>query len=434
MTKTKISAIICLVVFIIGAIIGVYLPSRANLDAKSKGYKTTEILSADMNETQSGDAYIYTVATQGEYVGQLKFEGSLENIEETASFYTSDTKEQLLAAENGHLANVSLKGGDAYITVDCSSPYLHIALKFEGDFEVKSATLNPTSLVFSFTSIFICSCGLLLVASAILIFTLLRGSLSGYTEIAGKYRHLVSNLITRDLKVKYRRSMLGFLWSILNPLLMALVINAVFQNLFRFDIDYFIVYYLTGSLIFNFMTEATTSSLVSVLNAASLIKKVYIPKYIFPLEKCLFAFVNMLFSSVAVIIVIFIQRMPLHLTALLFFFPMVCAFVFSLGLSLMLSSFNVFFRDIGHLYSVWTTAWMYLTPIIYPVSILPDGLMTVMRLNPMYYYVSYFRDVVMYGIVPDVQTHLICIIYALLFFVFGLCVFKKQQDRFILYI
>lgn len=434
MTKTKISAIICLVVFIIGAIIGVYLPSRANLDAKSKGYKTTEILSADMNETQSGDAYIYTVATQGEYVGQLKFEGSLENIEETASFYTSDTKEQLLAAENGHLANVSLKGGDAYITVDCSSPYLHIALKFEGDFEVKSATLNPTSLVFSFTSIFICSCGLLLVASAILIFTLLRGSLSGYTEIAGKYRHLVSNLITRDLKVKYRRSMLGFLWSILNPLLMALVINAVFQNLFRFDIDYFIVYYLTGSLIFNFMTEATTSSLVSVLNAASLIKKVYIPKYIFPLEKCLFAFVNMLFSSVAVIIVIFIQRMPLHLTALLFFFPMVCAFVFSLGLSLMLSSVNVFFRDIGHLYSVWTTAWMYLTPIIYPVSILPDGLMTVMRLNPMYYYVSYFRDVVMYGIVPDVQTHLICIIYALLFFVFGLCVFKKQQDRFILYI
>ncbi|MBQ7132310.1 MAG: ABC transporter permease [Oscillospiraceae bacterium] len=387
-----------------------------------------------MNETQSGDAYIYTVATQGEYVGQLKFEGSLENIEETASFYTSDTKEQLLAAENGHLANVSLKGGDAYITVDCSSPYLHIALKFEGDFEVKSATLNPTSLVFSFTSIFICSCGLLLVASAILIFTLLRGSLSGYTEIAGKYRHLVSNLITRDLKVKYRRSMLGFLWSILNPLLMALVINAVFQNLFRFDIDYFIVYYLTGSLIFNFMTEATTSSLVSVLNAASLIKKVYIPKYIFPLEKCLFAFVNMLFSSVAVIIVIFIQRMPLHLTALLFFFPMVCAFVFSLGLSLMLSSVNVFFRDIGHLYSVWTTAWMYLTPIIYPVSILPDGLMTVMRLNPMYYYVSYFRDVVMYGIVPDVQTHLICIIYALLFFVFGLCVFKKQQDRFILYI
>ncbi len=434
MTKTKISAIICILVFIAGALLGVYLPSRDNLQNKQKGYKTTEILCADMNETASGDAYIYTVATGGEYISQLKFEGALDNIATQVSFYTSDTEEQLLVAENGKAANVSLKGRDAYITVDSSSPYLHVALKFEGDFKVEAATLNPTNLVFSFTSIFILSCGFLLVAAAILLFTLLRASISDYTEIAGKYRHLVSNLITRDLKVKYRRSMLGFLWSILNPLLMALVINAVFQNLFRFDIDYFIVYYLTGSLIFNFMTEATTSSLVSVLNASSLIKKVYIPKYIFPLEKCLFAFVNMLFSSVAVIIVIFIQRMPLHLTALLFFFPMICAFVFSLGLSLILSSVNVFFRDIGHLYSVWTTAWMYLTPIIYPVSILPDNLMTIMRLNPMYYYVSYFRDVVMYGVVPDVQTHLICIIYALLFLVFGLCVFKKQQDRFILYI
>lgn len=434
MKKTKISAIICIAAFILGAIVGIILPSADNLAAKSKNLKTSDISIDQMNENQSGEMYIYTLATNSDYVGQVKFSGFFENIDTACVVYTSDTNEQLLDENCAKSANISLKGGSAYINVDSDSPYLHIALKFNGDFEINSAQLNPTGLVFSFTSIFICSCGMLLAVCIVLLFTLLRGSFSGYAEIAGKYKHLVSNLITRDLKVKYRRSMLGFLWSILNPLLMALVINAVFQNLFRFDIEYFIVYYLTGSLIFNFMTEATTNSLVSVLGAASLIKKVYIPKYIFPLEKCLFAFVNMLFSSVAVVIVIFIQRMPLHLTALLFFFPMLCALVFSIGLSLILSSVNVFFRDIGHLYSVWITAWMYLTPIIYPASILPSSLMTVMRLNPMYYYVSYFRDVVMYGVVPDVQTHLICVIYALLFLVFGLIVFKKQQDKFILYI
>ena len=294
--------------------------------------------------------------------------------------------------------------------------------------------INLKNLVFDFPSILICTFGVLIITAVILYFTLFRGSFSASSQVFGKYRHLVINLISRDLKVKYRRSMLGFMWSILNPLLMALVINAVFQNLFRFDIEYFIVYYLSGSLLFNFMVEATTASLTSVINASSLIKQVYIPKYIFPLEKCLFAFVNMLFSSVALIIVILIKRMPISPTILLFFIPMIYVLIFSLGLSLILASVNVFFRDVGHLYSVWTVAWMYLTPIIYPANILPDLLQKVMQLNPMYYYVTYFRDVVMYGSVPNLETNLICIVYALVFLFAGLFIFKKQQDKFILYI
>ena len=282
--------------------------------------------------------------------------------------------------------------------------------------------------------IVICMFGPMLVVGGLLFILLNRKELAATGVGFSKYRYLVGNLISRDLKVKYRRSTLGFLWSVLNPLLMALVINAVFSNLFKFKIEYFIVYYLTGSLIFNFMTEATSASLTSVLGAASLIKKVYIPKYIFPLEKCLFAFVNMLFSSVAVIIVILIKRMPVHWTALLFFFPMICVLIFSLGMSLILSSVNVFFRDVGHLYSVFTVAWMYLTPIIYPKDILPEFILNIMNLNPMFYYVEYFREVVMYGTVPNLAAHLMCIIYAFLFLALGLIIFKKQQDRFILYI
>ena len=282
--------------------------------------------------------------------------------------------------------------------------------------------------------IVICMFGPTLVIGGLLFVLLNRRELAATGAVFGKYRYLVGNLISRDLKVKYRRSTLGFLWSVLNPLLMALVINAVFSNLFKFKIEYFIVYYLTGSLIFNFMTEATSASLTSVLGAASLIKKVYIPKYIFPLEKCLFAFVNMLFSSVAVIIVIIIKRMPVHWTVLMFFFPMICVLIFSLGMSLILSSVNVFFRDVGHLYSVFTVAWMYLTPIIYPKDILPDFILNLMNLNPMFYYVEYFREVVMYGTIPNLTAHLMCIVYAFLFLALGLIIFKKQQDKFILYI
>ena len=248
------------------------------------------------------------------------------------------------------------------------------------------------------------------------------------------YIHLLQNLIVRDLKVKYRRSVLGFLWSILNPLLMMLVITAVFQNIFRMNIDNFPIYYLTGSLIFNFMSEATSLAMTSVLSSSTLIKKVYIPKYIFPLEKCLFAFVNMLFSSVAVIIMFFVLHYKLTWTALLFFIPMIFTLIFSIGLGLILSAADVFFRDIGHLYSVWITAWMYLTPVIYPMETLTDGMKNIMKFNPMFYYVDYFRQVVMYNNIPDFNFNLICIGFSLAFLFLGLLIFKLKQDKFILYI
>ncbi len=287
---------------------------------------------------------------------------------------------------------------------------------------------------FSIENLIIGALGAVIIVGTLLFLLLYLKDMKPTIEVFMKYRYLLSNLITRDLKVKYRRSFLGFMWSILNPLLMALVINAVFSRVFKFQVDYFIVYYLTGSLIFNFMSEATSGSLTSVIEASSLIKKVYIPKYIFPFEKCMFAFVNMLFSTVAVIVVILIVRMPVSLTALLFFYPMICVFVFSTGLSLILSSVNVFFRDIGHLYSVWTVAWMYLTPVIYPAEVIPDNLMFIMQFNPMYYYVTYFRNVVMYATVPSLNMHLMCAVFALFFLGLGIVLFKKQQDKFILYI
>lgn len=255
-----------------------------------------------------------------------------------------------------------------------------------------------------------------------------------YLNVFIKYRYLLEDLVAKDFKLKYRRSILGFLWSILNPLLMMLVITAVFSNMFKSDIEYFPVYYLCGYLIFNFVIEATNGALTSIVQSGYLIKKVYIPKYIFPLEKSSFALVNVLFSFVAVVIVILITGMPIKATIFLIPIPIFLAFIFSTGLGLILASMNTFFRDMGHLYSVWTTAWMYLTPMFYPISIIPDNIKTVIYYNPLYYYVTYLRMLVIDGEIPGMEINVICICFSFLFLLIGLLIFKRNQDKFILYI
>ena len=249
-----------------------------------------------------------------------------------------------------------------------------------------------------------------------------------------KYQYFLKNLIIKDIKLKYRRSILGLAWSVLNPLLMMIVITTVFSNIFKIKVENFAIYFLTGSTLFSFFAETTSTSMTSVLSAGSLIKKVYIPKYIFPLEKCLFGLVNFLFSLIAVAIIFLIKNYPIKWTILLFPIPVMYTLVFSIGLSLILASLCVFFKDILHLYTVILTAWNYLTPIMYPYEILSDNMRRFMKFNPMYYFVDYFRNVMMNGKIPDLSTNIICLSISLCTFVVGVIIFKINQDKFILYI
>lgn len=249
-----------------------------------------------------------------------------------------------------------------------------------------------------------------------------------------KYKYLLRNLIIKDIKLKYRRSVLGILWSVLNPLLMMIVISAVFSNIFKINVENFPIYYLTGSTLFNMLSETTNNAMTSVLNSSSLIKKVYIPKYIFPLEKCLFGFINFLFSMIAIAIMYVIFGYPAHWTILLFPIPVFYTLIFAIGVGLILSALSVFFRDIVHLYSVLLTAWTYFTPIMYPYDILNDKIKIIMHLNPMFHYTKYFRDVLMYNTVPNLTTNLVCATIAFVTLFIGLIFFKSKQDKFILYI
>lgn len=250
-----------------------------------------------------------------------------------------------------------------------------------------------------------------------------------------KYKDLLYQLVTRDIKLKYRRSFLGYLWSVLNPLFVMIVMTVVFSTMFHNSIENFPVYLFTGKMLFDFTSLSTKQAMQSVTGNAALIKKTYVPKYIFTLSKVTSCMVDLVFSFGALLIVIFVTRAKLSWTFLLIPMVIMQIYIFCCGLGFFLAAYNVFFRDIQYIYNAIITAWMYLTPIFYPVENLPYQVQFVVKgLNPLYYYVAQFRDLVCYGRLPGPRIFYGGWFLAFVMFAFGLYVFMKKQDKFILYI
>jgi ABC-2 type transport system permease protein len=277
---------------------------------------------------------------------------------------------------------------------------------------------------------------------------------SARRQVMNSTLFILRQLVSKDFKLKYRRSILGVVWSVLNPLLMMAVMTLVFSSLFRFNIEHFPLYLILGSTLFTLMSDATSGAMSSIIDASSLLKKVRIKKWVFPLERVLFAVVNFGLSLVAVLgVMVFFMifgdtsgklEFPgismLALPLLVFY-----VLLFSVGLGLALSALSVFFRDVMHLWSVVIMAWNYLTPVFWPqdleqfVQSMPESrllpiLQTIEQFNPMYHYVVYFRDIFLYGNVPGLQENLICLLFAVVSIALGALIFKKTQSKFILYI
>lgn len=249
-----------------------------------------------------------------------------------------------------------------------------------------------------------------------------------------QYKPLLNELVVRDLKIKYRRSFLGYLWSLLNPLMMMTIMTMVFSYMFRFDIPNYPLYLICGQTLWTFFNESTNTAMHSVLANGQLIRKVYIPKYIFPMSRVLSSFVTMSFSLVAILIVMLVTGVKLTWKILLFPVPLLLLLVFCMGVGMVLSALAVYFRDVLHLYSVVVMAWMYVTPIFYPISALPEKVAFLLQFNPMYHYVTFFRDVVLYGTIPSATVWLGSIGFTVLALVAGLLIFRKLQRNFILYV
>ncbi len=256
--------------------------------------------------------------------------------------------------------------------------------------------------------------------------------MSTYLQNFLKFKPLLGELIARDIKIKYRRSVLGVLWTLLNPLCMMIVLSVVFSNLFKFDIENFPLYLLSGQVIFNFFSDSTTSAMSSIVSSAALIKKVYVPKYLFVLARVFSSFINLMASFTALLLVMVATRAELHWTTLLAPIPLLLIVFFSLGVGLILSAITVKFRDIMHLYSVFITVLMYLTPVIYPMSILPDWLTWIVKLNPITNILTMFRSVMLYNTFFGWTSLIIAIVETAVMLVIGLWVFYKNQDSFIL--
>lgn len=282
------------------------------------------------------------------------------------------------------------------------------------------------------------------------------------------YIYLLQQLVSRDFKVKYKRSVLGVAWSVLNPLFTMIILDIVFSQLFRMgragSIKNYPVYLLSGIVLFNYFSEATNLCNGAIVGNFNLLTKIYIPKYIFPLSKVLSAAINLLFSLIALYLIVFEEAIRTHIIAanavashaqdaatlvasqvtvswthLLLPYDLICMVIFCIGIGLFLSALTVFFRDMFYIWGVVLTAWNYLTPIMYPESILVGSkfqtMMTfIFHVNPLYYFVKYARTAVLDNAVPSLQLHVACLVCAIAMLIIGILFFRKKQDKFIYYI
>ena len=258
-----------------------------------------------------------------------------------------------------------------------------------------------------------------------------------------KYSFLMNQMISRDFKVKYKRSVLGVVWSLLYPLLMMFVMAVVFSQMFKMRMEgvNYLVYLMTGLIMFNYFSEASNSAMSSVVGAFGLINKVYIPKYIFPLSKCLFVGINFLLTLVPWLLIIVLSYFGLgqytcHINWYYLLLPYIfaCLFLFTVGISFILSTVSVFLRDMFYIYGIVLTLWTYLTPIMYDISIISERIQKIFKLNPMYHYINFIREIILYHRLPSAQSFLVCGGSAIIVLIIGLIVFKKNQDKFIYYV
>lgn len=250
-----------------------------------------------------------------------------------------------------------------------------------------------------------------------------------------RYKFLLYQLVLRDFKVKYKRSFLGVLWSLLYPLLMMGVMAIIFSNVFKFSVPgvNYLVYLMTGLVIFNYFSEASNLALGSVVGNFNLINKIYIPKYIFPLAKCLFVGINFLLTLIPLYLIIFITGQGINIYHLLLPIVFLCLLLFTIGMGFILSTITVFMRDMFYIYGIIITIWNYFTPIMYDISMLSEKWRWIFKLNPLYQYVDFARTIILYGQCPNLESFLACIGSSLLFFAIGVILFRKKQDKFIYY-
>ncbi|MBN1667531.1 MAG: ABC transporter permease [Anaerolineales bacterium] len=245
-----------------------------------------------------------------------------------------------------------------------------------------------------------------------------------------RYRDFLQLLLTNSIKTRYKRSALGVLWTLLNPLLNTAVLTIALSQLMRFEVGNYPVYLLVGYLVWTFFTQTTTQAMNTLIWGSNLIKRIYIPRTAFAISVTGNGLLNIVLSLIPIFIVMLIMSHPVSRAILLLPFVILVFALFTLGLSLLLSAIAVFFVDMVDLYSVILQAIFFLTPIIYPLSIVPERFLPFFYLNPLVLYLGLFREILYEARVPSIESLISATLVAAVTFVVGWWLFTKRADEF----
>lgn len=245
-----------------------------------------------------------------------------------------------------------------------------------------------------------------------------------------RYRDLLRQLIARNIKTRYKRSVLGILWTLLNPLLMMIVLTLVFSQVFRFHAVNYPVYALCGLILWNFFAQTTTGAMSEFLWGGSLMNRIYLPRAIFAATALGTGLVNLVLSLIPLLLLMLVTGAPVRAAILFLPVPILLVALFALGVGLFLSTLSVYFSDVVEMYQIVLTAWMYLTPIIYPKEALPQKYLWLLNLNPFYHLLELFRAPLHAGVLAGPKTLGAAALVAVLAFLLGWWFFAKKADEF----
>lgn len=249
-----------------------------------------------------------------------------------------------------------------------------------------------------------------------------------------EHRFLFEELVKRDFKRKYKRTVLGMFWSILSPLMTLLIMKIVFSTFFGHQIEHYMTYLFCGTLVFSYFRESTCVGMGSLLGNAGIFTKINVPKYIFLLSCNVSALINFALTLVVFFVFCALDGITFHWKMFALVYPIACLLLFNLGFGLILSALYLFFRDIQYLYDLFTMLLMYLSAIFYSVSMFPAVYQKLFLLNPMYIYISYFRSIVVQNEFPGLLLHGLAAFYALVALFIGGFIYKKYNTAFLYYV
>jgi len=244
------------------------------------------------------------------------------------------------------------------------------------------------------------------------------------------YRQLVWAIAMGDFKWRYKNSILGYFWSLLEPLVMLAILYVVFTNLMKLQVEYYALFLLLGIIMWNFFVKATNYGLNAIVGKPSLIQKVYFPRDILVISGCITAMLQSFFESLIFILFMVIARVPITLNLLYLVYILLIYFILTLGTALALAALNVYFRDIQFIWVVVLQAGFFITPILYPLSIFPPALQEILRLNPIAQIIITARDVILYSVTPYPLALIYPGVVAVLVLVVGYIIFSRLEPRF----